>query len=273
MAFREIRHRLIQSIAWGPMGAPLLRAWLALRRRVDATMLNYSLHTPTNGELWLIGQLPPNPTIADVGYNAGDYTTDVLAQRPGARVFAFDPSRSALTNFQTAHGSDDRVSFANIALSNTVGQAEFHDYGNMSSSLVVRHSQATTASTAYIVPVSRLDAFMAEKGVQHIDLLKIDAEGFDLHVIEGAAGLLASNAIDVVMFEYADGWISSRRFLQEACAFLEGHNYQMFRLYNGFLTPFTYETRHENFSLGCMFVGLATHHRMQGLNKVRSVIF
>jgi hypothetical protein len=114
---------------------------------------------------------------------------------------------------------------------------------------------------------------MAKKGVQHIDLLKIDAEGFDLHVIEGAAGLLAAQAIDVVMFEYADGWISSRRFLQEACAFLEGHNYQMFRLYNGFLAPFAYETRHENFSLGCMFVAVSGNHLKQGLTKVKSVLF
>jgi hypothetical protein len=143
----------------------------------------------------------------------------------------------------------------------------------MSSSLAARSEQLGGEVASYSVPVRRLDDYAQEQQLAQIDFLKIDAEGFDLHVLEGASRLLDRQAIDVLMFEYADGWISSRRFLQEASAYLGTKPYELFRLYNGFLAPFTYETRHENFSLGCMFVAVSEKHCARALITVKNVPF
>jgi len=273
MQFRDTRHRLIQQVAWSAPGRALTRFWLALKRRLDYVALNYSLHTPTNGELWLMSCLPSKPVVMDVGFNEGGFTAELLAARPEAQVIAFDPSRAAQAAYVARFAGDARVKFVNAALSLTTGTGKFHDYGNMSSSLAARSEQLGGEVASYSVPVRTLDDYAQEQQLGRIDFMKIDAEGFDLHVLEGASRLLDEQAIDVFMFEYADGWISSRRFLQEASAYLSSKPYTLYRLYNGFLVPFTYETRHENFSLGCMFVGMSKKHYARALITVKVVPF
>ncbi len=269
---RNASHHLIQWICWNPFGRHLLKGWLWLRRRVDYVALNYSLHTATNGELWLIKQLPQNCLVLDVGYNAGDYTKAVLQARPGARVIAFDPMRFALRCYQQLHASDSRVKFESVALSNESGEAEFHDYSNMCSSLAVRLGQDAHDATSYRVPVLRLTDFAQSRGIAHIDFLKIDAEGYDLQVLEGASEMLDLQAIDLFMFEYADGWISSRRYLQEAASYLGRKPYYLFRLFNGFLQPFSYSTADERFDLGCMFVGVSERRLGQWKVPLRNLL-
>jgi FkbM family methyltransferase len=273
MSSRDTRHRLIQKLAWSGPGHVFLRAWLGLRRRIDYVALNQSLHTPTNGELWLMNCLPTKPVVLDVGFNDGGFTEEILAAKPDAQVIAFDPSRGAKSAYTARFMGDPRVKFVNEALSSSTGAAEFHDYGNMSSSLAVRTDQSGEAAASYTVRVRTLDDYTREVGLAKIDFLKIDAEGFDLHVIEGASDLLDRQAIDLFMFEYADGWISSRRFLQEAWAYLGRKPYRLYRLYNGFLCPFNYEARHENFSLGCMFVGVSLDHSGRGGLVVKEIPF
>ncbi len=273
MSSRDSRHRLIQKLAWSGPGHALLRGWLGLRRRIDYVALNQSLHTPTNGEVWLLGQLPEVPVIYDVGFNDGDFTASVLETRPKGRVVAFDPSRAAGAAHAARFASDSRVRFVNAALSSRAGEAEFHDYGNMSSSLAARADLEAGGVTSYRVPVRTLDEFAASNGEGPIDFLKIDAEGFDLHVLEGAGELLAGEQVDLFMFEYADGWISSRRFLEEACRYIAGKPYGLYRLYNGFLAPFEYASRHERFDLGCMFVGVSRRRMAQQPLRVREIPF
>jgi len=53
-------------------------------------------------------------------------------------------------------------------------------------------------------------------GVEHVDLLKIDAEGFDMSVVEGARSLLEQERIEVCQFEYNHCWVYSRHFLKDA---------------------------------------------------------
>ncbi len=89
----------------------------------------------------------------------------------------------------------------------------------------------------YDVPQITLDDFTRDRGIDSVDFLKVDAEGHDLHVLEGASRLLSSSQIAMFMFEFNDPWIVARRFLQEAAAFLESKPYRLFRLFNGFFVP------------------------------------
>lgn len=252
MNLRRNRNVLLQKMFWNPLGFRILRGYAALRRRLDYVLLNHSLDSETNGEYWLLDNLPETPVVIDVGFNSGDFTAEVLKRRPQATVLAFDPARKVAGFYRQRFGSDSRVRFFNIALSNEAGEFEFHDYDNMCSSLS-RRVDAGPEAAAYMVKVERLDDWLRANRLEWVDFLKIDAEGYDWNVLAGAVGALKSGIVGGTMFEFASGWIGNRKFMSDVFRLLEGSSLQLCHVFNGFLTPKNYDTELEHFNRGRMF--------------------
>ena len=255
---RPARHRFLQKIFWSSPGVAVVKGYQAFSRGWQYAVMNRSLLSESNGEHWLLGILPAAPLIVDVGFNRGDFSREALRQRPRARVVGFDPAESMQEAFAADFAGESRVELVPLALSNERSKLEFHDSSDGRSSLA---EDATAGARTYVVEAVRLDDFAEERGWPAIDLLKIDAEGFDLHVLEGAERLLARGAVDVFTFEYNWPWILSRRFLRDACAYLEDKPYDLFRLFNGFLAPFRYTHRAERHDLGCIYAGVSHARR------------
>lgn len=259
MSFRDRRHIVAQHLLWNPLGYWLLRCGKGVVRRFETILLNHSLHSPTNGEYWLLSQLPTSGTVTvfDVGFHTGDFSARVLEARPEASIVAFDPWRPARQACANRFPDDKRIRFESLALSNSEGFARFHDYGNMCNSLASR-TDAGNQCEGYDVPVSTLATWCISNEVSRISLLKIDAEGFDLPVMQGAEALLRESRIDLIMFEYATGWIAARNFLGDAAAFFRPLPYTLHRLFNGFLAPYSYDLLDEAPGLRAgMFVATA----------------
>jgi hypothetical protein len=51
------------------------------------------------------------------------------------------------------------------------------------------------------VPVTTIDSYLHNRRLTHIDLLKIDTQGFDLEVLRGATEMLRRRAVDTVLVE------------------------------------------------------------------------
>ena len=252
---RQTRHRVLQTALWSRLGLAAVRAYLGFSRRWEYVVMNRSLLAESNGEYWLLSHLPTAPLIVDVGFNRGDFSREALRLRPRARIVGFDPAVSMVRAFATAFAGEPRVELLPFALGNARAEAEFHDSGDGNSSLV---GESSPGAETYRVETITLDEFADKREWSRIDLLKIDAEGYDLHVLEGAERLLARQAIDIFSFEYNAPWIASRRFLKDAWAYLEGKPYRRFRVFNGFLAPFRYTHRAERHDLGCVYVGVST---------------
>jgi FkbM family methyltransferase len=135
----------------------------------------------------------PGSTVLDIGANVGDWTLSI-ALRVGAngRVLAFEPvpyladaiSKTSRINRQ------NQVEVHNLALSNEDGSAEFSvEQGNSGGSRLGPMSGDFSSIT---VPTRRLDSLLAERpDIDRIDFIKIDVEGFELQVLEGARTTLA----------------------------------------------------------------------------------
>jgi len=236
----RLRHRALQKLFWNRIGAALARLVAAFEIRFETVVRNHSLISTTNGERWLPTLLGPEPVVFDVGFHDGESAREILKLRPKAQIFGFDPSRFAARCHAGMFRDDPRVAFANVALSDAPGELPFHDYENMCNSLAARKEMPGATPERYLVPVTTLDAFCAARGVDHVDLLKIDAEGFDLAVLEGGRDFLLRQGADMFVFEFASGWSASKRYLWEAVEFIDPLPYRLFRLFNGFLQPFSY---------------------------------
>lgn len=79
------------------------------------------------------------------------------------------------------------------------------------------------------VPVVTLDGFCAERGLDRIDVLKIDVEGFELQVLQGAEEMMASGKIDMILFEFGLHQIPSRHFFIDFWTLFDRHGYEMHR--------------------------------------------
>jgi FkbM family methyltransferase len=218
-------------------------------------IFNNDLRPQINGEEWLISRLQNPRVVLDVGFHRGDWTRACSERFPGVQAYCFDPWPKARGFFEEANFGNN-VEFFDIALSNADGTAKFYDYGSACNSLVRRDLEALQLVGAYEVEVTTLDSWSATHHVDQIDFVKIDAEGYDLAVLQGCSGLLKAQAIDAFCFEYADGWIESRRFLGEADTYIKEVGYSLFKLFPNFLAPVTYTLAHERFD-GAMFVGLS----------------
>jgi FkbM family methyltransferase len=142
----------------------------------------------------------------DIGANVGQTSVTALANFTGARIIAFEPDSTTFhALIKNIHNS--RFQPFNLALSDKSGEAHFFDYGALatSNSLVEDSQYAARArhpATVRTVKCDTLDDFCIAHGIERIDVLKIDTEGHELAVLQGAKKMLASKLIRFVYVEF-----------------------------------------------------------------------
>ena len=268
------RHLLLQTMFWNPLGCRLVPRIARLTSMFDTVVRGYSLIPTTNGERWLPALMDESPVIIDVGFHDGASTAEFLSQRPKAVIHAFDPSWFAHENFLKKFQGNPQIRFSSVALSSLPGEVDFYDYENMCNSLAARKEDMDSAATVYKVIVTTLDRYCEEHDIDKVSLMKIDAEGYDLHVLEGARKLLERQGIDIFMFEFASGWAATKRYLWEAVEYIQPLPYKLFHLYNGFLAPLRYNIRIDSCTtLPAMYVGVSDRRLAHGDIPVRDYVF
>lgn len=156
--------------------------------------------------------------FCDIGANVGTYTV-LAAALSGARCDTFEPDPGTSTNLAAnvaANGIGDRVTLHQCALGAENGSIAF------TVGLDTINRVATPGEPHQIVAVRRLDDVIAERPPR---LIKIDVEGHEDAVFDGADKTLASPELQAIIIESA-GERTLSRFARHG--FVECH-------YNPFL--------------------------------------
>jgi hypothetical protein len=96
------------------------------------------------------------------------------------------------------------------------------------------------------VEVETLDRMATCLGITRIDLLKVDVEGHEHAVLDGARQLLDHGAVAVVQFEFGARNLASRTYLRDFVTLL-GERYELFRVRPRGLARLDYHTGAEMF--------------------------
>lgn len=159
----------------------------------DHSLCLYVGGTFEPNEFAFLGQiLKPGMTMLDVGANEGLYTL-FGAHRVGAtgRVVAFEPSSRERRKLQhnVARNRLGNVTVVPTAIGSREGTAALqiasgvHSGHNTLGALVYDDAPAVGVEH---VPVERLDSVVDRLGLAGVDVIKIDVEGAEMHVLDGA---------------------------------------------------------------------------------------
>jgi len=215
--------------------SPLLVKVMIKMRNQANKVIAYSFapnHDPDkNGEANLLSFVSKRlSTVIDVGANKGDWSTEVEKCAPNVQaVYMFEPGNIAFEQLEIRFANNPKFKPVNKGVSNVVGDFTFYEGPNGAehSSFVEVESLPTFGKRK---PVTTIDTFSKEMGIEQIDYLKIDVEGWDYNVIEGAEQMLAEKRILFLQFEYGENWRHSGNTLTSTIAFLKRHQYKVYSI-------------------------------------------
>lgn len=145
------------------------------------------------------------PVIFDCGANIGQTTTRYLKIFPNAIVHAFEPNPAVFGKLKRAHGTKPRVVLNQAAVGSASKDGKLF-VGNHpgTSSLLPKNEDFSPGwrfTSEVPVRVVTLDDYCKGKRIQHIDVLKMDIQGYELEALRGATDLLGRHAIDLIFLE------------------------------------------------------------------------
>jgi len=158
--------------------------------------------------LFLLRTLRQSMSFIDVGAHFGFFT--LLASElvgTGGRVLALEPMPETfafLSRNIDEHGTCGNITAINAAAFSSATKLTFHDYGLVNSGLDSAFSARTldnrTIATRDVeVNALTLDDVVADLKLERVDLIKIDAESSEAHVLQGASRTIETHKPRVIL--------------------------------------------------------------------------
>jgi FkbM family methyltransferase len=246
------RHKLLKRIL-----NPKLREGLAFRfcqlLRVSPIMLFYRTqgilqydNFEVSGEQRFVtrtmkGLLTTSqPVFADVGANVGNYALMLREAFPTARILAFEPNPHTFEVLQR-RTAGQRIECFCLALGDVEREALlFTDRNDLTSQMASLSEPPSTDKgdrrlTGIPCRVSTLPRICEQCGVSGLDLLKVDAEGYEFSILKGAQSMLVDKRIRTIMWEFNEMNVYQRVFLKDFFDLLS--DYRLYRLARERLIP------------------------------------
>ena len=176
-----------------------------------------------------------SPLVFDVGANRGQSIERFRRAFQRPVIHAFEPGREAFAELQRRYAGTSGVILNNTALGSRPESRTFldNDHDDMSSFLEPSVTAWGEIKSRYPVDVITLDDYCDSHSIDRIDLLKIDTQGFDLQVLEGAQRMMRKAAIHMVFTEviFSEMYKGLPRF-DETYAFFADRGYTLVSFYD-----------------------------------------
>lgn len=193
----------------------LLAPWLVARldtgpwiRVTGVSMFEWKvLAGEASGEQATLAQfrrlVRPGDVVLDVGANIGSYAlTAASIAGDAGRVIAFEPDPAVAERIRqnAALNGMTNVTVVASAVGAVSGTLQLHlgDWDSEGSSVYLREA-GTPGSVA--VPITSLDEYLRDAGIDRVAVVKIDAEGAELDILNGAPHLLSRVDAPAIIIE------------------------------------------------------------------------
>lgn len=193
--------------------------FLVVESRVELATRLHSCAKEPETVSWIEGFRGPDVVFYDIGANVGAYSLVAAKCHEGAiRVYAFEPAfatYAALCRNILINGSGEEIFPIQLALSGETGPAVFH-YSSLESGAALHsmvpglaaqqasekpHQQIEPGNSAHQILSCSLDELIGWFGLPFPDYVKIDVDGAELEVLEGARNVLSNDSLRELLVE------------------------------------------------------------------------
>jgi len=215
-------HRLADIEKLQPIMGRLARDYLYRVR-------GFSYEFSENGELELIERLTSKfctLVFFDVGANKGEFTSEILKRMDRfAQGHLFDLDNELIKELNVNFPGENIV-INNFGLSNadeSITYFRFPEFPAVNSILEIDFGHLESEKTRAEVRAG--DSYFSECGVQRVNFLKIDVEGYERFVLEGFSKTLDARKIDALSWEYGYSTAETHWTTRDFFKFLEEKGY------------------------------------------------
>ncbi|MHB8790386.1 MAG: FkbM family methyltransferase [Desulfobulbaceae bacterium] len=183
-----------------------------------------------------------DPTIFDVGSYVGDIACKYVELFPRATVYAFEPTSASFHELEKKASQIKNIQAYNYALADSIKRETF--YLNKFSPTNSLLKPSVNASNTWgenlldtreeiLVECTTIDSFCSERDITHIDILKLDVQGGELRVLDGARNMLGKGKIGLLYTEiiFADTYQNQVK-LADLLQCMEKYQFAFFNFYN-----------------------------------------
>jgi FkbM family methyltransferase len=215
---------------------------------------NFSYDFHRNGEARVLRTLEERTTIRtvfDVGANTGEWSTMAVHTFPSAHVHAFEivPQTALVCRSNTQRL--ERFTLNEVGLSDREGSDEAYVTEGLSVLATCVPDFSDTFHRIETAPVAVRtttgDLYCERLGIESIDFLKIDVEGYEDKVLRGFESMLERGAVRAIQFEYGYVNIASRFLLKDFYDLLIPYGMAVGKVYPTYVDFRDYDHHHEDF--------------------------
>ena len=174
--------------------------------------------------------------IFDVGCNQGEMIGHYRRLFPRANIHGFEPLPDVAARAQDAYSKDLKIKIYETALSNVTGEVIFNRNAAADSSSLLSTDESVLPENykvmnktveTFSVKSETIDNFCLQNRIDKIDILKIDAQGAELFILQGAERMLREKRIRLIYCEvYFLPFYKDQPLFEDIMGFLSGHKYK-----------------------------------------------
>ncbi len=249
--------KLMLAVLRPTFGSKRWARFYTVLKNISLRGLNYRNHDhKTNGELFFLkaiqkfyskNSVPTELVLFDVGANIGNYAVELNNMFPDKRIiYSFEPFKEVYNKLQTLTNTIANFKPIQEGFSNKKEVLSFYtnsEYSEIGGVYDKDFSQfGFSTEKVEELNFDTIDNFCKNNGVNKINMLKVDVEGHDFFVLEGAKEMIEQQQIDFIQFEFGTANYLSKTHFYDFFKLLS-NNYVLAKLLaDGYIRIDSYNT-------------------------------
>lgn len=169
--------------------------------------------------------------IIDAGANIGEVSKELAYYFPSANISSFEPISETYKKLINNTRLIKNINQQPFALGEHEESIEIYlNPENTINSIKSSYLDDHNSLGKEVINIKRLDQFCKYNNIQHINILKIDVEGFEFEVLDGCGNML-HNQIDCILLEVGYEREETKVHFSDVEIYLEKYNYQLCGIY------------------------------------------